>query len=379
MSLSPQPSAPLKGSWEAVLLEGQRLAGNYNPAAEEPLLKVTQGLGRLPEAMLTARDGYLLSLLLEASNTLIGLYLVLERYGPAKAIAQHLQAKVPFDDRRAVEHQIAEVELMAGELDAALERLRQLAGSGGLDEWGDYFYAALANERYETAAVALKEAEQWYNRHFAKQHTTPEARNHQAYLSGLKARLALAQGKVSEAVAWFEHSAALDKFFAEHANFFYTLLIEAGAPDAALPLVQRDKDTVRRAFWEGLIYLRQGARDRAEQSWRTVAAVPPEEVQTTVLLEHVLCNYYLGDPNGAGLAATLAALQSSETRYWGTFFLAALGWARRNDEEAARHNLGVAVRLRRAMADGRTLDRRFKQFVTDLLPPAQQAWFEPYF
>jgi hypothetical protein len=93
----------LKGSWEAVLLEGQRLAGNSNPAAEEPLLKVVQGLGRLPEATLTARDGYLLSLLLEASNTLIGLYLVLERYGPAKAIAQHLQAKVPFDDRRAVD------------------------------------------------------------------------------------------------------------------------------------------------------------------------------------------------------------------------------------------------------------------------------------
>jgi hypothetical protein len=107
--------------------------------------------------------------------------------------------------------------------------------------------------------------------------------------------------------------------------------------------------------------------------------VPPEEVQTGVLLEHVLCNYYLGDPNGAGLAATLAALQSSETRYWGTFFLAALGWAQRHDEEAARLNLGVAVRLRRAMADGRTLDPRFKQFVTDLLSPAQQAWFAPYF
>ena len=194
-----------------------------------------------------------------------------------------------------------------------------------------------------------------------------------------KARQHAALNQPAEAMAWYQFAAALDPFYRQNPQYFYTHLVDVGAYAEAQTLIRTDKQgPIRADFWQGLIYQRQGRPEEAQHAWQKAIKTELPDDGDVDYLELVLSHYYLGDHEGIGLASVLRAINENPG-FWGLFYLAGLGWAMRNDMVTARSDMELALIRRKSLAEGRLLARNWWQFCADLLDESKQAQLAEYF
>ncbi|HHY54259.1 MAG TPA: hypothetical protein GYA08_02375 [Chloroflexi bacterium] len=379
------PSAPapaptlIKGSWEEKLLRGQQLIATQNDDAIPLLQQIIDRLAQMPEAQRHAANRRLDRILFQAITDLVFYQTYHDLYDAALANTALAARLAPPEQARVWQQHYAAILLQAGEQDTAFAQLEQLARTGELTQWHDLTMHALRHNRLDVAERALREAEHVVNRidAGADEAALRLARGQLAYM---KAQVALAQGKVDEALAWAEFAMTTSELFGKNPGFFYVHLVDRGHYDAALKLIRRDQhNPIRASFWGGVAAYRRGEHAQAEAHWRQTLRTELPEEGPVDFLELVMAHYYLGDKEGRGLAMVLDDLRREQEVAFGQMFLAGLGWALRSDPTAAHSNFRLAVMRSKSTASGRLLPRFWWAFCTDLLPAAAQDEYAHYF
>jgi len=377
---TPSLQAPIKGSWEELLLRAQQMIAQQNDDAIDLLNRLIDRLSALPAAQRQAGQQRLEQILQVAATNLIFYLTYRDRYDEAMAAIARIQPTVAEERRVHWQRHNAAIQLQAGAVDNGLAELRTLAAAGDIDDWGDFFLTALRFDRVDAAADALEQAEHALNRMVQAGLDDEEAKAQRAQIAYLRARYALATGNIADSLAWSEYAMASDRFYANNPAFFYTHLVENGHYAEALGLIRRDQENpVRAGFWSGLAMQRMGRSAEAERQWRQLLRAPLPEDEPVDLFEYILAHYYLGDREGRGLALALDTIREQNDAAYGLFFLAGLGWALRGDMTAAHANLRLALMRSKSTAIGRTLPRQWWPFCTDLVEPPPLDALATYF
>ena len=377
---TPSLQAPIKGSWEELLLRAQQMIAQQNDDAIDLLNRLIDRLSALPPAQRQAGQQRLEQILQVAATNLIFYLTYRDRYDEAMAAIARIQPTVAEERRVHWQRHNAALRLQAGAVDDGLAELRALAAAGDIDDWGDFFLTALRFDRVDAAADALEQAEHALNRMVQAGLDDEEAKAQRAQIAYLRARYALATGNIADSLAWSEYAMASDRFYANNPAFFYTHLVENGHYTEALGLIRRDQDNpVRAGFWSGLAMQRMGRSAEAERQWRQLLRAPLPEDEPVDLFEYILAHYYLGDREGRGLALALDTIREQNDAAYGLFFLAGLGWALRGDMTAAHANLRLALMRSKSTAIGQHLPRQWWPFCTDLVQPPPLDALAGYF
>ena len=301
---TPSLQAPIKGSWEELLLRAQQMIAQQNDDAIDLLNRLVDRLSALPPAQRQAGQQRLEQILQVAATNLVFYLTYRDRYDEAMAAIARIQPTVAEERRVHWQRHNAAIQLQAGAVDDGLAELRALAASGDIDDWGDFFLTALRFDRVDAAADALEQAEHALNRMVQAGLDDEEAKAQRAQIAYLRARYALATGNIADSLAWSEYAMASDRFYANNPAFFYTHLVENGHYAEALGLIRRDQENpVRAGFWSGLAMQRMGRSAEAERQWRQLLRVPLPEDEPLDLFEYILAHYYLGDREGRGPGA----------------------------------------------------------------------------
>lgn len=375
------PTTPMiKGSWEDLLLQAQQLAARQDDAAIAIYRKLTDRLSSLPIRQLLAADSRLLQVLRQAGIDFQYYLTFRDRYAEALDVNELVRGFLPEREQIAFTRHAAAIRMQSGAIEQALAELRAIAvSSGELDPWGDALFAALDKRRFEAADLAVQGAEAWVNRTHQADMASDEAKRDQGFVSYLRSRLAAGRRQGREALAWFEHASMLDSFYGANPQYLYTHLVDVGAFPEALSLIRRDtQGPIRASFWQGIVQRRSGQIAEAEGAWRRAVKVELPEDGNVDYLELVLSRYYLGDPDGVGLASVLSAIKE-DPGFWGLFYLAGLGWAMRGDMVTARTDMQLALMRRKSLAEGRKLSRTWWPFCAELLDTEKQAQLVEYF
>ncbi len=377
---TPPLQAPIKGSWEELLLRAQQMIAQQNDDAIPLLNRIIDRLAALPPAQRRAGQQRLEQILHLATTNLVFYLTYRDRYEEAMAAIARIEPTVAEERRVHWQRHHAAVRLQSGAVDEGLADLRTLAAAGDIDDWGDFFLTALRFDRLDAAAEALAQAEHSLNRMVQSGLDDEEAKAQRAQIAYLRARYALATDNVAECLAWTEHAMASDRFYANNPAFFYTHLVENGHYAEALDLIRRDQaNPIRAGFWSGLAMQRMGSADDAERQWRQLLRAPLPEDEPVDIFEYILTHYYLGDREGRGLALALNTIREQDDAAYGLFFLAGLGWALRGDMTAAHANLRLALMRSKATAIGQHLPRQWWPFCTDLVQPPPLNALATYF
>ncbi|HRW47365.1 MAG: hypothetical protein M9936_12490 [Caldilinea sp.] len=377
---TPSLQAPIKGSWEELLLRAQQMISQQNDDAIPLLERIIDRLAAVPPAQRQAGQQRLEQILHVATTDLIFYLTYRDRFDEAMAAIDRIAPAVAEERRVHWQRHHAAIRLQSGAVDEGLADLRSLAAAGDIDDWGDFFLTALRFDRLDTAAEALDQAEHTLNRMVQAGLGDEEAKAQRAQIAYLRARYALATDNVAESLAWTEHAMASDRFFANNPAFFYTHLVENGHYAEALGLTRRDQaNPIRAGFWSGLAMQRMGRSAEAERQWRQLLRAPLPEDERIDIFEYILAHYYLGDREGRGLALALDTIREQDDAAYGLFFLAGLGWALRGDMTAAHANLRLALMRSKATAIGRHLPRQWWPFCTDLVQPSPLHALATYF
>lgn len=373
------PLAQVKGTWEDRSNQVFYLLTQNEPAALEQSQELIDRLGRLPPHLRAAADDRLNNVLLATIMNQARYLAVQERYAEAAAALTRNVSLLPKDVWTNLTTLARDYQLNAGQTDAVFAELEEIAAKEGIDGWMDVLFVALRCNDLARARSSIDAGEQWINRTYQLAYDTPDARRDMALLSTMKARLAIAEGRAADALAWYQHAMTLDDFYRTNPSFMYRHLVDMGAMTEALTLIRTDAaDPVRAGFWSGLVAYRRGETAAARHHWqRAVQAKLPAEGNASVL-EFVLNHYYLGDDANTGLAAAMDLLKDEE-RSWGALFLAGLGWALRGDMPAARTDMRHARSDIRASGTGRLIPAEMWRFCWELLDAERCDLLKEYF
>lgn len=369
----------VKGSWEDLLVQGQQMAARQDDAVIPHLQRLIDRLSKFPAGQRMAANGRLNDLLLQAAIDLQRYLCFRDRY--AEALDVNLQAR-PFLAaalRIGWDAHAAAIQVQAGDLDAGVAAFCQLAETAGMLQWTNAILVAAESGRLELAQSAVLGAERWLNRTYAGAMSEEMARNDLARLCYLRSRLALCAGNADESLAWFEQARTLSQAYVENPQLLYIQMIDQGAYAHAERLLRHEQaNSIRAGFWQGIVHLRRNHPSEAQNAWRRVTHLELPEEESTGFLELVLAHYYLGDKEGIGLGSVLNALQA-DNQNWYVLILAGLGWAMRDDLNAARADLQMALMRQKSEAAGRKLTATWWNFCTDLLNETQQQAIVEFF
>lgn len=369
---------PIKGSWEDLLNQAHRLAGNHNDEAITTYEKVISGLQRLSPAQREANKGRLQELLKTATANLHVYLTSREMYEPALTRLYQLMALSTPEERAGWRQRAGMILAQAGRHDEAFAQLRTLtaAPDATLTDWGNLLTLYLRLHQPERAAEVLAQMADWQ----AQQTPAEGPEKPAAYLAYLQMLVATEREDYPTAIAHFSEAMRLDPDYRERQYLLYARLMFHHQTELALPYIQKDnRFPLRAGFWHGVALKRLGRPEEAQRPWQKVINALTPQTNNEEFAEIVLTFYYLGDPEGRGLGTVLRALQSGGTQSWVLFFLAGLGWLLRDNLNSARLNLALALNRRRAAAEGHLLSPEVWQYCQDLLTPEQQAEISEYF
>ncbi len=386
---NPEATAPekepliIKGSWEDLLRQAQQLAGNQNDEAIPLYEKIVQRLGKLPEAQRKANDERLQQIFLHASLQFQSYLTLRERYAEALAILEQAKALADAEGQAAIAHQQILVLLMGEQLAEAFAKLRAQATAEDADisDWGALVVQYLRYNRLEEAASTLEEAAAWADEQVQQGEVDDEsATEYQAYITDLRADLAIKQQAWDEAETLYAAATEQNALYKQNSHLFYMRLLQGGQFERALPYIARDQQhPIRAGFWHGVTLYRMGQQAEAETQWQKVIKIDPTESKEPSFSELILTHYYLGDKERTGLGSVLRVIQESRRYDWQTLFLAGLGWAIQNRMDNAEANLQVAVNQRRLAGQGKYLPKQVWDYCIDLLDETTQAQLAKYF
>ena len=383
-TMNSQPTVDVKGSWEDLLQQANDFAAVDNDQCIPLWQKVSDRLSKLTNAQLDAGEGHLRKLRLIAASNLQQYFVSRQRYDEAIQVIERLEKEIDPEDGEQWQKAAIETLVIAGRNEQAIERAKQSAQAAPADDvdtWGSLVYTALALKEFPAAEEALREIERRINR-ARKAEGIAATKEDSAYLSWLRANYALEQGLWDEAIAWWTHASTQDKYYDGEVYNLYIKLLRAGQAAKALQLIERDKaNQVRADFWRGLAMSRLGKEKDGQQYWHRAASVDvnTNEDLRYALTEYFLAHYYLPELRDQGLAANLTLIREVEGLDWHFHYLAALGFALRNDLDNAQIHLTEAVtRHRRAGLGARLRHETWFPFA-DLLESSAQNELKKYF
>ncbi len=374
------PVPPIKGSWEELLLRGQQLLTEQNEAGVELLQHLIQRLGQLPLAQRQAAQQRLDQIRLAALVELLAYLTSHDRYDQAVAYTQLAEEFAVPTEHAQWRLYRAYILLQADALDDAFALLTEQARSGDIETWSLLADKAFRYSHLAIVQAACTELEELVNRAPRTETEPTQIAYLHATLSYFKALLALAQHKIGEADAWMQHAIVCHGPYDQKIPSFYGRLIEQGCYQEALPWIQRDQENPRRShFWNGFVYHHLKNPARARQHWQSAIDLPLPESGEVDALDLILARYYLGDPDGVGLAIILDSLRREEALTFSQFFLAGLGWALRGDPTAAEVNFQAALTHSKSTARGQKLPHIWWRFCQDLVPASSHTRYAHYF
>ncbi|MEZ4866146.1 MAG: hypothetical protein R3C14_32820 [Caldilineaceae bacterium] len=373
----------IKGSWEDLLQQAQRLAANQNDEAMPILEKLVQRLSKLPEQQRMANGQRLQAIYADALMTYEAYLTLRDRYDQALALLDRAEAVATEEERAAFRHHRVLILLMAERFPDAFTLQREIATAPQADigDWGFLVMKYLEHHRDAEAAQTLREAEEWLDHATVQGKVSPEEIDEQrAYLADLQVDLAIQQEAWEEMMRYFEEAAALHPIYREQIHLLYSRLFQADQPALALPYVLQDKaHPVRAGFWHGVALYRLGQTQAATKEWQKVLARDLSKSEEQSFTEYILLLYYLGDEEREGLGNVLHAIQEEQHYEWQTLFLAGLGWAIHDRFDNAETNLQFAVNQRKSHAQGKVLPYQTWTFCRDLLDEAGRTRIAKYF
>src|SRR5690606_30409006 len=157
-------------------------------------------------------------------------YLTLrERYDEALATLEQARTLADEDERDPIAHQQILVLLMGDRLEEAFASLRARATAldADISDWGALVVNYLRHNRLDEAVGALQEAEAWVAQQIQQEDLDDESIGEfQAYLTDLRADLAIKQQNWDEAEALYAKAAEQNALYKQNAHIFYIRLIQ---------------------------------------------------------------------------------------------------------------------------------------------------------
>ncbi len=282
----------------------------------------------------------------------------------SRAVADHLSGA------RAPERMIASMRIEQGEVEEGVAQLRRIAEeTSTLAAWADLGSEYMALGRHEEAEAAYKRARQLADSNEAA-----------AFANITLFRTYQAMGRMDDALSAWGMATVLDPALAEHMFELYSWLIEQGELERARRYLQREENSARRTFYEGLIEWKSGRQGEARSLWERVVGLNPrdEHVDEVAWMEAAL---RLGEPERVvafeeEAVGELALVTETQATLLGIANAAA------GELASAEHWLDQVQReLQRGWPPNDRIDARFKalleQVVTDQeIVQALRRYFE---
>lgn len=380
------PQAPIKGSWEAVLLEAERLAHSLDEAAAPLYEKIFNRLGRLPEPQRLAGDGYLQGIWMEAAAGLASMYAMSLRTDDVVTLIDRvLQEEIDEEDYREWGHLAVRVLVQGGRGDEAVEQAwGDVHDTLDAMAWSALFRALFRLRRFDELAEALDDLHASY----AEMREEGADEEDIAFLHVLeyatRADLACLHRDWDAAQRWREKARSVDKRWESIHSGIYVRMVYAGAYAEALALTRRaPQHEVRAGLWRGIALRHLDREEEALDLWRQVSEVEREALEDdptgASVEDYLLLFLYGSDAEGLGLSIILDMLSGMAEPDYLQFALAGLGWGVRNHAENALMNFRLALRAARSVGQGPLLPYTLWFHCTELLSPELLERVRPLF
>ncbi len=157
-------AAAIKGSWENRLEEAQQLAASFNDKALPLYEKLYTRLSKMPAAQRRAAGERLQNIFLQTAVDYQGYLTLRGHYDEALTVIDRLREETPADEDLMWQSHAANVLIMAGRNDEAIERIWQAGIMAELDEleaMGDIAMIHLRLGNTEASAAKLAEMAAW--------------------------------------------------------------------------------------------------------------------------------------------------------------------------------------------------------------------------
>jgi tetratricopeptide (TPR) repeat protein len=261
-------SVELADSYESIYQRAIRqMSSGESEEAIESLMRIINRLGRLrPETL--QRKSNLQQTLSAAWNALIQFLRWEEQYDQAIDTTRDVLDRLPDPD--VGRRRIASLRIEKGEVDGGLASLRKMADENpSFDAWADLGAEYRALARYQEADTCYQSA------------LRLAGSNSEATLANI-ALFGLYQdaGNVDAALSAWNMAIVLNPELSDQVVQVYAWLIRRGDLDQAQKYLERDRQPVRRTFYEGLLEWQAGNEQAAQGKWRDVIKMDVEANDT---------------------------------------------------------------------------------------------------
>jgi tetratricopeptide (TPR) repeat protein len=250
-------------------------------AALESLWRIVHRLTRLRPETLQRKEN-LQTILLTTWSSLVQFLRWEKRYDTAISACEAVIDHLPD---QGVDRRIASLTIERGDAEQGLDQMRQVVEqSPSLPAWADLGAECTALKRYE-------EAETCYRSAIALAQSNKEA----AIANTGLFRVYRETGRVDDALSAWSMVVVLDPDMGDHVSEVYRWLIERGDLEQAEKYLRRERELVRRTFYQGLIHWQAGRQNEARAQWQSVLEmdVEQEDADVAAWIEAAL---RLGDP-----------------------------------------------------------------------------------
>lgn len=273
----------LNDSYEAIYQRAisQMTFGNTE-AALESLWRIVHRLTRLRPETLQRKEN-LQTTLLTTWSSLVQFLRWEKRYDVAISACEAVVDHLPRD--QGIDRRVASLMIERGDIKEGLARMRQIVEQApSLLAWADLGAEYTALRRYEKAESCYQSAI-----------TLAESNQEAAIANTGLFRVYRETGSVDAALSAWSMVVVLDPDMGDHVSEVYTWLIERGDLEQAEKYLRREREPVRKTFYQGLLYWRAGRQDEARAQWQTVVGMDVERDNADVAawIEAAL---RLGDP-----------------------------------------------------------------------------------
>jgi tetratricopeptide (TPR) repeat protein len=284
----------LNDSYEAIYQRAiSQITLGDTEAALESLWRIVHRLTRLRPETLQRKEN-LLSILLTTWSSLVQFLRWEKRYDTAIHACEAVINHLPRD--QGIDRRVASLMIERGDITEGLARMRQIVEQApSLLSWADL------GAEY-TALRDYQEAESCYRSAIALAESNQEA----AIANTGLFRVYRETGDVDAALNAWSMVVVLDPDMGDHVSEVYTWLIERGDLEQAGKYLRREREPVRRTFYQGLLHWQAGRHDKARAQWQTVLDmdVKQDNADIAAWIEAAL---RLGDPARAlGAEETLS-------------------------------------------------------------------------
>jgi tetratricopeptide (TPR) repeat protein len=250
-------SVELDDSYESIYQRAiQQMGLGQTDQAIESLRRIVNRLTRLRPQTLQRKER-LQSILLATWESLVQFLRWEGRHDEAISVCEQVLDHLPA---QGADRRIASLMVERGDVEEGLSRLRQIAeDKQDFMSWADLGAEYTALEQYEEAEPCYRTAL-----------TLAESNETAAIANAGLFRTAKETGRVQDALSAWSMVAVLDPDLGDQVAEVYTWLIERGDLERAHKYLNRERDPMRKTYFQGLLDWHDGRRDGARAKWRLV-------------------------------------------------------------------------------------------------------------